>query len=244
MSKSIKFGFIIITFCIVFIVGIFAGKIFFVKGSIDDSKQQSELISAGKTKILTNKDEEFLQDHVYGQWRITQRLVKLNESTQDGLYDTKFNFSDQGVEVLKTIVFRYQEDLINAEVYPSQGSFKNITDLYLFGLYGGFGMLNHPIYHVSYTDTNDITIYNEYMIGYDDTKVANIFKSEKAYKIYADTGVDQNADPVIRTRSFGDTLYADPKDTNTLYLDFCGLWEMKRDSANYRTNGKDTDGKG
>ena len=39
-------------------------------------------------------------------------------------------------------------------------------------------------------------------------------------------------------------IYVDPLDTDTIYLDFCGLWEAKRSDSYSRPTGKSPTGKG
>lgn len=167
-------------------------------------------------KDLTEEDAEFIQEHVLGQWRISERIRPVNGA----------NISAQGVEEMKTLIITYDKDSVMIEGYD-QFTFSKPKDIYLYNQCGGNNAVNFPVYHVNrHVDENNILISND---GLQIEKVIFPLKCELVYVFY-NLGYDEEYYPSV-TCSYGyaaDRIYVNPNDTDTLYLSFCGLWELKR----------------
>ena len=82
---------------------------------------------------------EFLQEHVFGQWRFSRRLF--TNGRQE-----KYNFSEQGIEDMKNIVINFDADRINIVSGLDQETFHNSQDAYVFADGGGFFSTEMPVY--------------------------------------------------------------------------------------------------
>ncbi len=186
---------------------------------------------------LPDVNINILEKHVYGSWKITNRVVKLDETGLD------FNLSSTEI---KNISYDNEISLMNGcfgiaptytagsviteYIHPLGGTpvYFDANDLYLFGLYGGFNIdVENPIYSVSTVNANEAVVSD--LLLSDEQKlisIGSIINTEKIIKITYDLGKNYS---YVKRRSFGDILYIfDENDFDTLYLDFCGLWEMKR----------------
>lgn len=178
---------------------------------------------------LTEEDMEFLEKHLFGQWEFSKRLIALDEGKEN-----ISNFSDFGMEELKEIRFTYEVRSVRPIFLRK--FFTDVKDMYLFGIYGGLNIVDLPYYHIDTdVDENNICLTDIYGTG-------NCFvqfpKEKELVRVYYNLGYDETNNPSINGIYMGSNIYIDPDDTNTIYLDFGGLWEMKRDEQNYDTNGK------
>ncbi len=175
---------------------------------------------------LTDEEKNFLEEHVYGEWEFHDRLYKLEESESgnDGMPD---NFSDQGVaEIIrgKGIHIYFCEDFgyINFE----QAALSNSGDVYLGFVYP-HGWMQREWHVWGEVDAGNIRVRNAFRAEDD---YVSLEGKDRLVEITSDNGIvkssygDDNSYNDCCTRH----LYADPGDTDTLYLDFCGLWELKR----------------
>ena len=165
-----------------------------------------------------SEDEKFLEKYVYGEWNISKRLSGL---ASDGkAYGWKGNISEQGVEEMKegTTIWYRQE-----RVSSWQADFTKPEDVYLFYAYGGNNDAYLPVYHV-WGETDEIRLRNIY--GKDE--YVEMEEGKKLIEVTYDLGYDIARESAVMAYCFASHLYADPEDTDTLYLDFCGLWELKR----------------
>ena len=187
---------------------------------------------------LTEKDMEFLKEHLFGQWAFSRRLVALDEGLNK-YQGTVSNFSAQGVEELKEMRFTYGE----GDVRPLllRRFLSNPTDMYLFGIYGGLNLVYLPYYHIdTEVDEGNILLTDLYGEG---TYSVEFPEDKELVRVYYNWGYDETAYPSVSMIYMGSNIYIDPEDTETIYVDFGGLWEMKRDNDYYGTNGKHS-GKG
>ena len=190
-----------------------------------------------KTEPLSEEEQQFLEEHLYGQWRFAERVVEIDDTNHDRQGVTA-NISDAGVEELKQIaVLLYEEAAIQFSVEIGQDSFSNAQDMYLFAANGGVSWTRKPIYEMNRLDTDTIVLRDVYnwregyevqMQGWEDYVHVHYYvpdeqESMQHGNIYS---------------AFGSDIYVNPNDTDTIYIDFCGLWEMTRDDTNYSTNGK------
>jgi len=185
---------------------------------------------------LTESEIEFLEKHLFGQWRFSERLYSLDESSNNR-YNTTYNISDIGVEELKKyLVIAYEKDWIDFPVRMQQTTFSNARDMFLFGRNGGFYSIRNPVYSIEKMDSNVIDLSNVYTLGSGKNKI-EFLGAENFIKISCLVRNEENMSRQIG-EVFLNTIYIDPNDVNTIYADFCGLWKMERDQANYNTGTK------
>ncbi len=181
---------------------------------------------------MEEKDLEFLREHLFGQWEFSRQIVELDEGVES-------NFSDLGVEELKEVRLVYDKNHVRTLFLRPY--LTDPKDMYLFGLHGGLSQVNQPCYHIDTDVTgNEISLTGAYR----NSSYSVQFPEEKnLIRIYYNLGYDETVNPHVSGRYAGSNIYIDLDDTDTIYLDFCGLWEMKRDVEKYSTNRKYT-GKG
>ena len=185
---------------------------------------------------LTESEVEFLEKHIFGQWRFSERLYSLDESSNI-IYDTTYNISDVGVEELKKyLVIAYEKNWIDFPVRMKQNTFSNVRDMFLFGNNGGFQEIENPVYSIEKMDSNVIDLSNVYTLGSGKNEI-EFLGAENFIKISCLVQNEENMSRKIG-KVFLDTIYIDPNDINTIYVDFCGLWKMERDQLYYGPPGK------
>lgn len=210
------------------------------ESSEEESIQEEELIPEEKsvpeeeTDALSEEDRAFLEEHIYGQWRFADRIVELdqNNNIHNGGIS---NISDVGVEELKrTVVICYEDDCFWCPGDIGQNTFSYAQDMYLFGMYNGFSWTKDPVYSINEMDTDKVVIWDIYkwnlryevrMPGWEDY-VHVEYSLPRPTAVYGNGGIGL----------FCNDIYVDPSDTDTIYVDFCGLWKMTRDENNYSTN--------
>lgn len=190
---------------------------------------------------LTNEEEYFLEKHIYGQWKFTERLYGLDQS-KNIHFDKLSNFSDIGVEELKehTVIY-FSKNLISPIEGISQNTLSDARDMYLYLMWGGFDSSFNPIYDIEKLNRDIIHLEDLYYSKGHDIQLSG---SEKFLKITYDLYNESESYSMISFphlfggRSLADVLYVDPSNTDVIYLEFCGLWKMERDNNNYNTGGK------
>ncbi len=180
-----------------------------------------------KTDSTDDEKQIFLKEHVYGTWKLEERVYTLK--------NTEMDFSDEGLNVLQNMTFYispYQVSFLDKEY----NLFQNPKDAYLFGMYGGYAQVFYPDYEVSDVLQIDLT---EDVRGYE--QVTNIY-SQCGYDeiFFSDMGVKK-----IRDISYSDDMYkgyynpsyygelpdrfyVDVDQPDVLYLEFCGIWKLQR----------------
>ena len=144
-----------------------------------------------------------------------------------------------GVEELKQIRFIYNRSYVRNLFLRRYLTVPQ--DMYLFGAYGGSNVVNLPRYHIDAdVDESKICLADIYGNG---SCYVQFPEEKELVRVYYNLGYDETVNPHLNGIYMGSNIYIDPNDTDTIYLDFCGLWEMKRDEKNYDTNGK-SGGKG
>ena len=143
-----------------------------------------------------------------------------------------------GVEELKrTVVICYEEDWVGFPVKIKQYSFTHAEDMYLFAGYGGFSSTVEPVYEISEMKTNIVGLSDLYNWGFP----YKIWMPGWKDYIHVSYHTKNNSDSTLVAHYFpyfGSNIYVDPNDTDRIYVDFCGLWEMTRDEIEYGTAGK------
>ena len=175
---------------------------------------------------LTDEERKFIEEHVYGKWKFNAMLYKLKESEggNEGMPD---NFSDQGVAELISgkgnfIFFDMRFTSISFE----QTALSSPGDVYLCFVYP-YGWMQSEWHVWGEVDAGNIRVRNAFRAEDD---YVSLEGKDRLVEITSDNGIvksvygDDNSYNDCCTRH----LYADPGDTDTLYLDFCGLWELKR----------------
>ena len=186
---------------------------------------------------LTEEEKTFLQEHLYGQWRFSERIIKIGEDNnfQNG---TESNISDAGVAQLKKSVrLYYGEDAVEFTVDIGQNSFTYPQDMYLFAAHGGFSWSRNPVYTVNALEEDVITLKDVY--NKDGYKAPAEWMENFTHVTYV-TMQDTNQSGLIGNifTYSGSDVYIDSNDKDTIYIDFCGLWKMERDDSYYGTDGK------
>lgn len=183
-------------------------------------EKEPEPMDRGCQPDLTGTEKEILEEHVYGTWVFAHRLYDLEEA--------EFSISGQGVEEIVENM-----DIAFGENYEwhfcGQDSLSNPRDVYLYFAYGG-GNGARCVWHVwDEADTRNIRLRN--VLSEKDSYI-HFKEKEKLVEVSYDLGYNAYENPSAQVYGFGSHLYIDPEDRETLYLDFCGLWELKRkDSA-------------
>ena len=178
-------------------------------------------------KQLTQADKEFLEKHVYGNWRMSKRLVSLDESGKQQ-EDISYNFSSEGVEeLIGDMEIGYHEscagDFFVIEEYS------NPRDIYLLYAYGGGCEAKNPVYHVK-GETEEIQLRNIYE---KERQRVVLPDGKKLVEVTYDLGYDTGKYPAVMMYGVASHLYVDPESTDKLYLDYCGLWELERKERGY-----------
>lgn len=201
-------------------------------------EQSSDRVETRYEPDLTLADGVLLDRHLYGQWVFTERLLEVEE--YQGVEDWNSNFSDQGVEEMKKIVINYDETEVYA-YYNGQSAFQDTKDMYLYMIYGGANPVYHPVYHVEYNvDPNKIHLLNLVNLK---LKSIQFPGKDKLVNVYYNLGYDDFfTNPATMGQYLGSNVYIDPADTETIYLEFCGLWKLERyQGGHLRRNGKQYD---
>lgn len=160
---------------------------------------------------IKEEDAQLIAEHVLGEWEISERIMKIMGGG---------NISSQGIEEMKNLVFVYDKNFVRITGYD-QHTFSNRDDLFLFQFYGGNYEVNLPVYHVNRNvDECDLGGQGDY---------GQFPKECELVKVNYDLGYEVSSYPsVLGSIYVGEVLYVDPEDKDTLYLDMCGLWELKR----------------
>lgn len=170
----------------------------------------------GYGKDLTEENAEFIQEHVLGQWRFSERILPLASE----------KISEQGVEEMKTLTVTYDKDFVRIDGYD-QSTFSVPEDIFFYNQCGGSNAVYFPVYHVNrHVSENKIPTYNG---GLWVEKVDFPLKYELVSVFYT-LGYDEESYPsVVCPYGYAaGRIYVNPYDTDTIYLIFCGLWELKR----------------
>lgn len=196
-----------------------------------NSKKEGE----GKREydVIKEKQERFLEEHLYGQWRFSEQIV---EAKVKDIYDSEiYNFTKEGIQELKEMVLvEYQKDWVKYPLKEGQQSFRHPKDMWLYGVYGGFTWGKEPIYSLEKKDNNYVFLrnianrYDPYSYG------AYIPKMEHWIQVTYTVRTLEGGSEYLGYQNdyFGSHIYIDPEDTETIYIDFCGLWKMKRNPNN------------
>ncbi|MFA9466990.1 MAG: hypothetical protein ACERKN_22275 [Velocimicrobium sp.] len=209
------------------------------ESSTDDTTTHKPLPTT-ETKKLSKEEQNFLEEHVYGYWKISRRIVALDESNNDTA-NLSSNISDEGVKSLIGSGIRINKKSISQEAsrISAVAHLTNPADTYLLGLYGIFNKIVNPVYEISEVNTKDLLINNKLV---NIKSPLDIFGTERITKVSYGLGeLDYSSTFInIEIYEIGGTLYVpDTTDKNTLYIDFCGIWELKRsEDPSKGTNGK------
>lgn len=182
-----------------------------------------------ETKNLSKEDRKFLEENVYGYWKFSRRIFALDESSNDTA-NLSSNISDEGVKSLIGSGIHINKNYISQDAsrISSVAHLTNPVDIYLLGLYGIFNKIVNPVYTISEVDTNDLLINNKLV---NIKSPLDIFSTKRITKVSYGLGEEDYSRALINIEIYemGGTLYVpDTYDKNTLYIDFCGIWELKR----------------
>ena len=170
---------------------------------------------------LTEEEQDFLKQHVFGTWYFSKRIIALEER-DEGIA----NFSEQGMEEIKENI-RIEYGRYNVESSGYTGEvFSTTEDIYLFAEYGGMTSVNYPVYHIE-TEVEEERLALHHIYIEDNVSYAGFPEKCELVHVFYDLGYDEQDNTSVDVHYAGD-IYVNPKDTDILYWDFGGLWEMKR----------------
>ena len=245
MKKSIKFGLLIILLCGSFFIGYmvsvnvsqlnktYDNKTVVVNATTSESFTEAtfEPTPIPTTEIINipEEEQEFLEEHVYGYWKISRRIFALDESNNN-MVGSRSNISDEGVKSLIGSGIYINKEFISQEVWMGSpvAHLTNPVDVYLLGFYGMFNKIINPVYEISEVSTKELLI-NDKLVNI--KSPLDIFDTERVTKVSYGGGEPDYSRTFINIEIYeiGGTLYVpDPNDKDTLYIDFCGVWELKR----------------
>lgn len=173
----------------------------------------------------TEEERMFLEEHLYGDWRFSDQILTLSETDRK---EEKSNFSYIGREIVKEYIWvLWEEDEIQILSAFLSGSdfFSNTQDPYLVGIYGGFEEEGELVYRIETMETGQIRLDHVfYENGYEEVKIEWM----KGFVHVTCDYVDSWGESRLMQHPFANDIYIDPNDINTIYVDFCGLWKMRR----------------
>ena len=217
---------VIIGCMIVFAAGFYSfGK----TGFLTDKRRDSFMMECNNARNnwvmesdLTVEDAVFLRQHLFGKWRFFKRILALRSSEE--YFDDSSNFSVRGVEEIKKVSIIFDAKSVSKEGYD-QNTFSKGKDIELFTGYDTYTEVNMPVYHVD-RDVKADEIYLS--CGIYGEHVQFPIACE-IVAVYYSLGYNINDNPAVLGSGF--YIYVNTEDTDTIYLDFCGLWELKRVNA-------------
>lgn len=90
---------------------------------------------------LSTDDRKFLNEHLFGSWSFSRRLISLGECGEQG------DFSNLAEKEIKGLWVIFEEDFVRIKGYDAD-TFSNVHDVYLFTEYGGNTMPNQRVYQI------------------------------------------------------------------------------------------------
>lgn len=229
---------------IMFMCGVLISTYYYTKIKVYGDSGSNEIVAAEEPISDQLPDEEiaFLEDYVFGQWRFVEQIFSLDES-ENSHYNTTSNFSDIGVEELKSNVVIYLSiNSIETVQGTGQNTLSNAKDFYLYFMWSGLNWSSHPQYNIQELNTDMIHLEDLYCREGHDVPLPD---AENFIKVTYSLNYEGQSFSLIRYptdglkgRNLADVLYIDPNDIDSIYMEFCGLWRMERDNSYYGTGGK------
>ena len=214
MKKTVKIGCFLLLFCIMSAAGYLRCR---YSGFVGKSKEVLLFMQMNNARNynpnvcgadLDEEDAQFVAEHVLGQWKVSDRVMALKSAD---------SISSQGVEEMKDLLITYDKDYVIIDGYD-QHTFSNRDDLYLFLYYGGDKEIHLPVYHVD-------RHVNKY--GPSQERYRQFPKECELVHVNCNLGYDLGFYSSV-LGYWGIDIYVNPEDEDILYLDMCGLWELKR----------------
>lgn len=168
---------------------------------------------------LEEEDEEFLETYVYGRWKFTERVFILDER-ENNYYDTRFNLSDEGVKEMKGIVLKLDREYV---CFEEEYSFTDQEDFYLFAGSGGLAAVRYPMWGVEEGSPREIQLHDgRHRFEIYEYDVQKEIEADELVHVFYKTGGN------LVVKKPCDSIYVNPAEPDTLYVDFCGLWKLER----------------
>ncbi len=238
MKKFLK-PIIYISVCILLFAGGFRSY-----GKVGFPKEIEEIRKEEEARIMTRKESwdsgtepswrlldrgEFLDEHLLGVWQFEERIIPLEED-----YDGSINFTGQGLEEMKgiSIAFYRRPTMVRFEDYDAN-SFSDPKDAFLFWMYAGYDTVKEFAYYID-EEVDESRLGLRHIISqdgeYEEYEAAFPEDCELVHVTY-NLSFDKEENPVLLPETYPvASVYIDPEDDETIYVDFCGLWKMKRGS--------------
>lgn len=236
MKKFLK-PIIYISVCILLFAGGFRSY-----GKVGLPKEIEETRKEGEARILAREESwdsgiepswrllergEFLYEHLLGVWQFEERIIPLKED-----YDGSINFTGQGLEEIKEISLAFYCDptMVRFEELD-ENSFSDSKDVFLFWMYAGHDTVWDVAYYID-EEVDESRLGLRHIISqdgeYEEYEAAFPGDCELVHVTY-DLSYDTEENPVLLPETYpAASVYIDPEDDETIYVDFCGLWKMKR----------------
>lgn len=200
------------------------GKEWIEDGVLPQNRNWKKIREGERFSIfMEEKKEEFLEEHLYGQWRFLERVAK--DRNKD------YALSENGEkELKKMVILEYQKEWVRHPLKEGQTSFSNPKDMWIFGLYGGFSWGKLPTYTMTEMGSNQISLRNlkeekkPYQVRVFDIGAENFMHVTYSFRTLQGGSEYLN----YQEEYFGSNIYIDPNDTENIYVEFCGLWRMVR----------------
>ena len=189
-----------------------------------------------KISELSEEEKEFLKEYLYGTWYFSDCIMELSETKENG---AESNFSYIGKEMIKFYMsIEFKENSVEISAVSLNGNkFCNTKDPYLFAIYGGISLPNEKFqlgYDVNYSiekmETGQIQLDHVfYPDGYEEVEVE--WMKDWIHVTYYP--VDALEESRLVRHIIANDIYIDPNNEETMYIDFCGLWKMKKWSISW-----------
>lgn len=184
-----------------------------------------EKVGEGKREknVIEEKRERFLEEHLYGEWRVLEKVTKD--------YESSYMLTEMGKKEWKAIGrIEYQKEWVRYPLEKGQASFSNPRDMWIFGLYGGFTWGENPIYSMNVLHSDVLNLRNLNERGYSYQVKRSSIEAEKLIHVTYSLRTPQGGSEYLNYQKeyFGSSIYIDSNEFNFIYVEFCGLWKMKR----------------
>ncbi len=207
-----------------FCIGIIEGKGQVEKGFFPQSVNRQKIKEGERYLVfMEEKKKEFLEDHLYGQWRFLEKVASG--------YDEEYGLTEIGERELKRmVILEYQKEFVRHPLKDGQASFTNPKDMWTFGICGGLSWGKQPVYTMEKMKESWIVLGNLrekskiYHARVPGAKVENFIHIKYGFQ----TSQEEWKDSDYQEDYFGSNIYVDPDDTESIYVEFCGLWKMVR----------------
>jgi hypothetical protein len=171
---------------------------------------------------LTEEDAEFLQKHIFGEWKFVKQLKdELGLESEVKHWNT---------DEMSDITVLLDESAVRLNGYSEQ-TFSEAEDAFVFTQFKESMEVKMPVYHIYKEEDAEKMEACIYLMKVLEERSGNVNRqSEKSRMMAAwfDLGYDRYRNPSVSIWYDARRIYVNLEDIDTIYLDFCGLWELER----------------